>query len=301
MKVSASVIVAVHGNTNEVDGLLRCLATQDFLRDIEVVVVDNHRRPYVPPTLLAEAGLSGTVVHEPRTGLSRARNTGVGHARGEYVLFTDPDSRPEPGWVRGLVEALTTTGAYCAGGRVESLFTDLNERPDLDAGIEQFFVPDAWPERTCALRAPFWLLGCNLATRSSPPPVFDEQLGARPRRHLSCEDLELSIRVEHAGLAVIVVPDALVHRAIHSADLRLPRVLARAFWHGVSIARVRHRHPNAVIYDSAQVADVLGEFRREHWRTAATHLARIAGWRLEALRPTRSTPAAGEDEVVMSR
>ena len=54
-----------------------------------------------------------------------------------------------------------------------------------------------------------------------------------------------------------------------------------------------------MIYDSAQVRDVLGEFRRKHWRTAAAHLARIAGWRMEALR--RSTPAAGEDEVVMSR
>ncbi|SFE68234.1 Acetyltransferase (GNAT) family protein, partial [Actinopolyspora alba] len=122
----------------------------------------------------------------------------------------------------------------------------------------QFFVPPDWPSEPCELRPPFWLVGCNLATRSTPTPVFDERLGVRPWRHLSCEDLELTVRTEHAGLGVVVAPNAIAHRAIHAADVRLPRLLARGFWRGVSVARLRRRHPRALIYDSAQLCDVLG-------------------------------------------
>ncbi|SFE08810.1 Glycosyltransferase, GT2 family [Actinopolyspora alba] len=297
---TANIVVAVRGNHRELAGLLRHIAAQDFTGRIEVILVDNHRRRRISPSVLVEAGLAGTVVHEPRPGLSRARNTGVEHVTGEFVLFTDPDSRPHPGWASALIRALTETGAYCAGGRVVPRFVGFSEPPALEPGLAQFFVPPDWPSEPCELRPPFWLVGCNLATRSMPRPVFDERLGVRPWRHLSCEDLELTVRTEHAGLGVVVAPDAIARRAIHAADVRLPRLLARGFWHGVSVARLRRRHPRAVIYDSVRLSDVLGAVPREHWRTVATHLARITGWRLETLRPTRRV-SAGKDEGVKSR
>lgn len=289
----ASVIVAVHGNVRALVGLLRSLAGQDCAGGLQVIVVDNHRSPRVPVALFHEftattgiVGMTGTVVHEPRAGLSRARNAGVRHARGVYLLFTDPDARPEHGWVAGLVAALRNTGAYCVGGRVEPAYLGDDEHPGLEPGVGQFFVPGAWPAHTCALRAPFWLAGCNLGTRCYPPPVFAEDLGARPRRHLSCEDLELTTRIQRAGLGVVVAPEAVVHRAIHRRDLRLPALLGRAFWHGVSIARMRQRHPEATIYDTARMRDVLRDVDRASWRSTAMHLARVVGWRLESVRLT---------------
>ncbi len=292
---TASIVIAVRGNIPHLIGLLRRLAAQDHAGPLEVVVVDNHRQPRIPSKLLVEFGLSGTVVHEPRAGLSRARNTGIRHVTGEFVLFTDPDARPTRGWVRCLVGALVSTGAYCAGGRVEPRAPEITAR--WEPGIAQFFLPPAWPERTCWLREPYWLLGCNLATRSEPRPVFDEQLGVRPRWHLSCEDLDLVARAEHAGLGVVVAPDAVVHRAIHAADVRLHRLVLRGFGHGISIARLRRRHPGAAVYDSARVRELLGSVPRGHWRTAAAHLARICGWRLETRRLAHRSPAEEVQEV----
>ncbi|MGH3866027.1 MAG: hypothetical protein ACRDQ4_07790 [Pseudonocardiaceae bacterium] len=77
-----------------------------------------------------------------------------------------------------------------------------------------------------------------------PLPRCDEWFGVRGRRHLSCEDVEIVIRAQRAGLGVVVAPDAVVARAIHPADRRVRALVSRAFWHGVSIARP-HVTPDA--------------------------------------------------------
>lgn len=301
MTVVASVIVAVHGNVDALDGLLGCLAKQDFPGHLQVIVVDNHRWPHVPVYLGTDTWAGFVrVVHEPRPGLSRARNVALQHAVGDYLLFTDPDARPEAGWVRALIDALTNTGAYCAGGRLTPRFVDHSTPPTLESGVQQFFLPTIWPARTCRLQEPFWLAGCNLATRNSPPPWFAEELGARPRRHLSCEDLELTFRATELG--VVVVPDAVVHRAVHRRDLQLRALLARGWWHGVSVARMQQRHPGAAIYDTTRARAVLRGFRWSHRRTAAIHLSRIVAWRMESLRLTlarhiRSSPRSASEGV----
>jgi glycosyltransferase involved in cell wall biosynthesis len=63
-------------------------------------------------------------VRSPRRLLPHAaRNEGVRHARGELLVFTDPDVYPPPGWLRSLVAAWQATGHVvvgalaCHGGR----------------------------------------------------------------------------------------------------------------------------------------------------------------------------------------
>jgi hypothetical protein len=132
-------------------------------------------------------------------------------------------------------------------------------------------------------------------------PRFDERLGARPGHRLRCEDLELVIRAERDGLRVVVVPDAVVHRAIHPADIRPSAILGRALWHGVSIARLRRLHPDAAIFDSPRVRDALRSIRptrRTSWLAALADLSRIAGLRVEqarlAARAGRAAPKRHE-------
>lgn len=293
--ISVSVVVAVRGNVPALYGLLHRLGEQTFSGRIQVVVVDNHRRRWLFDEVV---GPGDVVVHEPRAGLSRARNTGVAHAdeRADYVVFTDPDSRPDPEWVRMLVGELERTGVYCAGGRLVPWFVGFEQPPALDAGLEQLFVPPSWPEQATPLQAPFWLAGCNLATRRWPAPSFDERLGVCGRRRLSCEDVELVQRVQAEGRQVLVVPDAVVRRAIHARDLRLSALIRRGFGHGVSLARLQRRHPYAEVYDTARVRQVLAS--GASWRAKAVHLARIAGWRSAALfhrgpAPTESDVEAG--------
>lgn len=87
-RLRVSVVVAVHGNVAALPGLVAAVAAQDVgSGDVEVVVVDNHARPRVPAW---DGSVAGRVVHEPRPGLSRARNAGIRAASGDYLLVTDP-------------------------------------------------------------------------------------------------------------------------------------------------------------------------------------------------------------------
>ena len=280
----ASVVVAVRGSVPALAGLVAAVADQDFpLEDVELIVVDNHPVQTVPTTLFAGVQFAHVVVHEPHAGLSRARNAGIRQARGDYIVITDADTRPERSWLRMLVEALEATGAYCVGGRVVPWFT-AGERPMLESAVEELFAPALWPDRVIRLGSPFWVVGCNLAARRDPLPRFDERLGAVGRRHRSCEDLEFVARAERNGLDVVVAPNAVADRAIHPADLRWSAIVGRAFWHGVSMARLVSLHPGMEVYDSYRVRDAWQSAREGKPWTAATGLARIAGWRAEQVR-----------------
>jgi glycosyltransferase involved in cell wall biosynthesis len=61
--------------------------------DWEVLVVDNNSRDDTP-AVVAQCQREWPrlrYVHEPRQGLSHARNLGIAHASGDILLFTDDD------------------------------------------------------------------------------------------------------------------------------------------------------------------------------------------------------------------
>ncbi|MFD9603173.1 glycosyltransferase family 2 protein [Streptomyces sp. NPDC059970] len=282
-----SIVVAVQGNIGALIGLATAVRAQDCpAGDLELVVVDNHPAPVLPPGPYRLGPMPCRVVHEPRPGLSQARNTGIRQAHGEMVLITDPDARPEPDWAQRMAAALETTGAYCAGGKVVPYFTG-GAIADVPADVLQLFVPPTWPQVITELASPYWAVGCNLAIRRSPLPRFDTRLGVTGARHLSCEELEFTVRAQLRGHLVIVVPDAVVHRAIHPADLTPAAVWGRALWHGVSVARLLAIHPSTDIYDSYRLRDALAPARlrsRTDRRGAVADVARVVGLRAERLR-----------------
>lgn len=273
-RLLASVVVAVHGNARDLLGLLAALSRQDMGTDLfELVVVDNHPSAVVEPTLFAAAEFGWQLVHEPIAGVSRARNAGIRRASGECVLVTDPDSRPGSTWVKELATALIEQAASVAGGPA---IPRLPPKAVLRPQLRQWFVPPTWPEQTQELTHPYWIVGCNMGFRhTSPPPMFDEGLGAVGSRHRSCEDLEMVIRAQMAGQRVLLVPTAVVHRTVTAEDLRFRALLGRAFWHGVSVAQLRRQVPAHYIVDSYRIWDVITE--SDHL-TRLTHLARLAGY-----------------------
>lgn len=292
-----SVVVAVRGNPRELPGLLTALHAQQELpaHSIEVLIVDNHDSPC--PALATIAGDqpapgvpvpspvgSVVVLHEPRVGLSRARNRGIRCAHSRYVLITDPDARPSPTWAARMVEALETTNAYCVGGRVEPHHTGPTPA-HLSPDIAALFTPPAWPSTVEVLRDPYWLVGCSLGIRTEPLPVFDEAFGVRGRRALTCEDLEFVARCQRDALAVVIAPGAVLSRAIHPSDLTPRALLRRGFGHGVAMTRLTAAHPDIAVLDSYHLSRI-----RRLWKTdrmgALVAAARIAGRLAERIRQT---------------
>ena len=94
MKIS--VIVPAFNEEKLIDGSLRAIrsAAESFSQRgwiTEIIVCDNNSSD-ATAELAREAG--ALVVFEPVNQIARARNTGAGAARGDWLIFVDADSRP---------------------------------------------------------------------------------------------------------------------------------------------------------------------------------------------------------------
>src|ERR1035441_3414240 len=71
---------------------------------VELLVVDNGSTDHTPAVIQEFQLNNMNLLHvsEPRTGVSRARNTGLAAAQGEVILFTDDDLSPDRDWLRKI-------------------------------------------------------------------------------------------------------------------------------------------------------------------------------------------------------
>ena len=79
-------------------------------RNIEIILVDDGSsdKSGVICDQIAEADSSVRVVHKKNGGVSKARNTGLAVAKGEYIGFVDSDDYVAGNYVDSLIEVLDT-------------------------------------------------------------------------------------------------------------------------------------------------------------------------------------------------
>ena len=212
--------------------LARCLAALAAQKcpPGQVIVVDNSERRTAEQVTSKFGDIQ--YVHEPRPGLSVARNSGIRESRCAFIAFTDDDVEPRPNWAAEIVRAF-------ASADVEAV-TGLVLPAKLDTPAQQFFqfqmggfgescVPLIFDSRffgeTRSMGAQVWRIGAgaNMAFRRSVFDrygLFDERLGAGAS---GCsEDSELWYRLLAAGGACLFEPRAVVihHHREEWSDLR---------------------------------------------------------------------------------
>ena len=102
-----SIVIPTRNRSGLLARTLVALAQQSVAGTFEVVVVDNGSTDDTLAILEAARRdypmLQLRWTHENRKGPGSARNRGLLHARGEFVLFTDDDCLPENNWVEVIV------------------------------------------------------------------------------------------------------------------------------------------------------------------------------------------------------
>lgn len=98
----ASLVIPVYGQFRHTLGCLRALAAHPPQVACEVIVVDDGSTDETPDALPQVAGLR---YHRRATngGFIAACNDGASLARGEYVVFLNNDTFPQPGWLDALL------------------------------------------------------------------------------------------------------------------------------------------------------------------------------------------------------
>ena len=100
-----SVVVCTRDRPQSLTNTLRDLAALKY-SPFEVVVIDNAPGSDATRNIMLNEFADDPrfrYVHEPRPGLSCARNRGILEASGDIVAFTDDDVRVDPWWLDGII------------------------------------------------------------------------------------------------------------------------------------------------------------------------------------------------------
>lgn len=239
MLPAISVVICTLNRCALVRRAVQSVIDQDLSpQDFEIVVVDNGSTDGTRDVIAAMSAPSSLrVVHEPKTGLSNARNRGIREASAPLVAFLDDDAIAEPGWLKAHLGALRNDHDVVAtGGPVRLMWPD-GRPPWLPAEQESFysgFDLGPWPRRMVFPEFPY---GANMAIRRDlldRVGGFSPQLGRRGGSLLSGEEREVFRRLSEFGGTFAYVPEAAVLHVVLPERARRSWFLRRAFAQGRS-------------------------------------------------------------------
>ncbi len=245
---SASVVICTRNRSRQLLEACQAVARIDYPEDLwEVLIVDNSSTDdtlEVAHGFAAEHSDLVRVVVEKELGLSAARNAGIRHTQGDIVAFIDDDAIPEAGWLKALAEALQLPSAMAAGGPVDPIFAG-----DLPAWLDERYLPymtvwDLGAERQ-ELKYNEYPRGANVAFRRDALRRygnFSTHLGRKGKSLLSCEEIELCLRLERGGGKIFYVPGARVGHHVNAERISEDWMLDRFGAQGRSEAIVDWQH-----------------------------------------------------------
>ena len=130
-----SIVVPALNCADDIEGFAAAMRAQTYPANrFEVIVVDNGSSD---GTLERARAAGFEALLRPERGRTKALNTGITAARGDYILTTDLSCRAEPHWIRCIVDTFAAhPHAGCVGGEIKLLRTahnaiiDFQERSD---------------------------------------------------------------------------------------------------------------------------------------------------------------------------
>lgn len=115
MSAKVSIIVPVYKVEKYLSECLNSIISQTY-KNIEIIVVDDGS-PDLCPKICDNYAMKDNrvkVIHQDNQGLSGARNTGIQHATGDYIIFVDSDDKLKNDIVNELLKILINTKADVA-------------------------------------------------------------------------------------------------------------------------------------------------------------------------------------------
>jgi glycosyltransferase involved in cell wall biosynthesis len=195
-----SVIIPVYNCERYLAEAIESVLAQTY-RPIEIIVVDDGS---TDSTASIATSFKGDVryVHQPNGGPAAARNRGLKLARGNVIAFLDADDLWTPNKLSLQVDCLLK--------HPHIGYTLARQRNFLEPGTDR----PAWLRKELLLKDYVGTLQTLVARRK----VF-EQVGVFDPTFRINEDMDWFARAKDAGIPMIVVPEVLAYRRIHSTNL----------------------------------------------------------------------------------
>ena len=221
-----SLIIPTYKRRNELIKCLTCLEhyfsleSESFGFQMEVIVSDDAHDSHLSDLLTTQFSWCH-YTRGPARGPAANRNHGARIASGDWLVFTDDDCLPQPGWIEAYAHAADQCDVL--EGRTSAVGD--RYRVDMECPVNETggYV---WSCNIAIKREIFFQLGAF--NESFPAPAM--------------EDMELYARIQEANLACRFVPTALV---LH--PWRLRKGLRSIQAHSRSVATFVHLHPETSV------------------------------------------------------
>jgi GT2 family glycosyltransferase len=214
-----SVIIVTYNSARFMSACLEAVTAQNY-PDFEVVVVDNassdgtcefvrHRFPTVK------------VIESPQNlGYGGGNNLGARRTTGEILVFLNPDTLVEPGWLEALIQGMLERGS----GLATSKITLLKDPGRLNTSGNQIHFLGlsycrGWRLDRSAYPTQELVSGASGASLAIRREVFERLEGFDESLFMYHDDVDLSIRALLAGEHCLYVPTSV---AGHDYEMRLP-------------------------------------------------------------------------------
>jgi len=203
--IRVSVIIPVYRDGLRLEKCVQALEKQTFPKEnFEVLVVNNDpdEVPMLPPSSILLK-----LLNEFNPGSYAARNTGIRHARGDLIAFTDSDCIPDRDWLKNAVEAFADRNIERIGGKIEQ-FAENESHSNAVCQYQKFF---AFDQKTYIHKRGYSVTA-NLVVRKE---VF-ERVGLFNDELMSGGDFEFGTRATRSGVSLIYDPKVIVNHPIRS-------------------------------------------------------------------------------------
>ena len=199
-------MVPFYNNADVVGDCLASIAAQTFT-DLEVIMVDDGStdggariaRDY------AAADSRFTLIQTQNGGPGKARNVGIGHARGEYLAFVDGDDMLPPHAYEKLLHALESSGSDFVSGAVNRFGTG-GVHP---SGLHERAIKGP-KTGTHVTRSPELLYDISVWNKLFRRSFWDSR-GLHYPEGMVWEDLQLMTRAHVLATAVDVIGDRIYY------------------------------------------------------------------------------------------
>jgi glucosyl-dolichyl phosphate glucuronosyltransferase len=242
--VDLSIAICTWNNAEQLRITLDSLAKCEIREGLrwEIVLVNNNCNDHTDSVVESfKERLPLIPLHEPKQGLSQARNRALSSAHGALIIFTDDDVKPNSGWIKAYWRAyLENRSGFYFGGPIRSDYEshgfdhrllevaplcvrgfDLGESPKVVN--DEYFLGANWACPIEALRK----VG-----------EFDVSRGLNPEsgKVKTGEETELMMRLQEAGWKGLYLPDAHLLHYVPARKCTLKHIASRMEAYGYELA-----------------------------------------------------------------
>lgn len=246
-----SVIVSIYKVENYLDKCIRSILQQDY-EDFELILIDDGSHDRCPEICdeWEKKEKKIRVIHKPNGGLSSARNCGIDHALGKWIVFPDPDDWCEPNYLRRLISIkemynadISICGHYYNEDRVFNSEGKIHVL-ETEEALEMLMLPDSF-------KGYAWNKLYDMDVIKEHNLRFDEELGM-------VQDLHFNVRYFQYCKTIAYDPFPVYHYMLHDEAVTsarsplTPRKISGVLAYKKIAALLKDKYPKleAIAYSS---------------------------------------------------